>query len=1221
MIVGFVQEIKHQIRKVQWALMLILCMQSMSLMAQNDTNKIAPTPDEEGLNVDLGISRNRNKYLWPLIYREKTEYTYDLQLAFTLYRNTSNLNGTYSHQHLLPLFWRTKTRGLTSFKLATLYYPSLINYTFDSSRSYKSFKLGSILPSVDLLNITKDDGNLLVENNLFFFIYFKSDKKSQRSRFVVFPLYWQYQQGLGSFETSYGDLKKSITILPLLRRVKERIRRDYGSKGTDFNYMSLSQSWVFYPLLTKIYHSNSVNTTRNSEYGKLYKETVMSKKQESLFRTFLLYKYYHFVDSQKIGAGSFAASEIEIKGSLFEVIRWKKHEESLYKRNSFTIFPIWFQQYFFYKGYVKSGLVIFPIYWQKMRKDTTGVEKSNFLFPLIYSYKRTKGDTTLYLFPLYFSQKSQHASMSTLFPIYFASSEREYYLGKEYREVKGSLAYLYWFRKGDVNGKRVETGHFFPPLFWYTARNIVGRQDTLLILTPLLGMYSNANLKVHNTWLFPLYYSDSRPSHRNTWLLPVYFYHENLDFKYRCFFPLVWTREGKHGNDKRIFLFPMYYKSKNEIRQEYALFPLFFASNTNNPAYSNEKRRSLLFWYWYYKLESKPAAANKCKINGILRHSLVPIYYYQAVENGDTSLMSMLVYYLTKSQGSQTRYIFPLYSEVRTKNTFNSSLFPLYWYDRTAFDTSLLVLPFYFRETGKNGTKRVVFPLYWSFKDSFEHFNMFLPLYLNRIRAHDTVKMITPFYWSRNTQFKNGYYSKESYSGLLFYTKHERNEEFEVKHQHAIPLLYTYNWSNIDTNKWYEQGYSGYHEPRKLGVLGLIQYREEKQIAHGFIESNSLIIYGKPHRKLYVKTKKRFTIYPLVFYKKEIVDNFRDSYDLKGRVYHELLYPAAENERTFTLFPIYFTQSRKNYSKTYVTRRRVLFPLFWYYNKPKAKSVFLLPLFGNYKNNYTDNYRYDYTTCLSFITPLYWNIHRNSGSHRLLFPLFSYKTTNLNQKIRARSGFSNFGPLEKDSLAYKAHLLYILYRYEYEKGVTSHHVLYPLINRYKDSHEKVSKFRIAPLVWTMSSPNLSYQYVIPFYGLRYKDSLTVFNLLLNTYRYKAIEGRMHSHKFLFGLVQYDRYKNGDFETRYLYKFYSNVKLDSLRERSIFPVFYYLKHKNGNYRKSILAGIYSKTKTKMAKRNEYYLEEKLFWFIRYRSNAGYLQSKGITLKEINQLTRF
>ena len=120
--------------------------------------------------------------------------------------------------------------------------------------------------------------------------------------------------------------------------------------------------------------------------------------------------------------------------------------------------------------------------------------------------------------------------MSTLFPIYFASSEREYYLGKEYREVKGSLAYLYWFRKGDVNGKRVETGHFFPPLFWYTARNIVGRQDTLLILTPLLGMYSNANLKVHNTWLFPLYYSDSRPSHRNTWLLPVYFYHENLEF-------------------------------------------------------------------------------------------------------------------------------------------------------------------------------------------------------------------------------------------------------------------------------------------------------------------------------------------------------------------------------------------------------------------------------------------------------------------------------------------------------------------------------------------------------------------------------------------------------------------------------------------------------------------------------------------------------------------
>jgi hypothetical protein len=230
------------------------------------------------------------------------------------------------------------------------------------------------------------------------------------------------------------------------------------------------------------------------------------------------------------------------------------------------------------------------------------------------------------------------------------------------------------------------------------------------------------------------------------------------------------------------------------------------------------------------------------------------------------------------------------------------------------------------------------------------------------------------------------------------------------------------------------------------------------------------------------------------------------------------------------------------------------------------------------------------------VTPLYWHIKTPYRNHIRFWPLFNY--------VKDVNNIMHFN------------ILYGLFRHDFDSSIhfKSTAIIWPLIQNEHDNG--VHRFHIAPLLWIKNAPNHSYNVLFPLYSWSKKDNTTRMSFLWQVYKYKAIEGRMSGHRFLFRAYLRDRYTNGDFETRFLHKVYVNMQKDSAIEKTIFPLYSKRIKKNGDYYKWYALGLFSKSKTKIPGTKEFYLEEKLLWFIRFRSNAGYLKSKGIQFKKGN-----
>lgn len=1286
-------------RYLKLALLLCLSTIQMSLNAQNDTIPLNPTDD--GLNVDFGISRNRNKYLWPVLYREKTETSYDLQLAFTLYRKRFLLDGSYDHSHLLPLYWKTTNRGVTTFKLATLYYPSLINYTTDSARQYRSLRVGSLMPSIDLLNVTRSRGNLYVENNFFFFIFSKTDSIAQKSHFVVFPLYWQYA----------NNQRKTMTIFPLLRIKRESTK-----------YLSESQatfsSVVIYPLLSKksTYLKLQYPTGITWEQKKIIKLEIANSR----WKTLLFYNRFQQNERREFVDHHFDTTKVFRKVSLFSLIyltdKLTQYERDTFKFREFNFYPLIYHSNSYEKfrlnytdswkienvkkttifpvfysltssknnNLVKSRLVFFPIYWRyqnqtskalavlplfRFKTDSLVVlnkliykyNQSRFFYPLITTYSKNsnfeydiinsmknRGFWRLYI-------SNTHYNTWLLFSKRTEMSRYETQNGKydtSNFERKGSVFTIFRWKHHIQNMQYdqylFDTLRFSEFTIWpifnhfqqyqkyqtkYTInyQTRIWNQTTLFPLLFLESKYLDTQLVKSRCVVFPLYWQYQKEKSNKLYVFP-FWYNENS------------------GNDTTQFLFPLYYSTKTESVRTTLIFPSYYQSSSSNfkaqaffPLYYSyeniilkEKRKSWLFWYWYFKRESS-VMKNGVVLDGIVSRSFLPFFHYEATENGDTNLMACLLYYTSKNKWLRTRHIFPLYTESKTNTHFASNLFPLYWYSRNSKDTSLFIFPLFYSKNGKFTTQKMLLPVYYHFKHVNNDFKLVAPFYLSQVHYSDTLKMISPFYWRHITGSIEAFtYKKEHFTALVCYSKFKQLGNNGYERQFTIPLLLNWRKTYIDTANWVASFPNSITSTAAFSITPLLRFK--KDLNFFYVRGTEGVNFNR--YKLKFLHNRWVTFFPFIYYHNNRTQNVNFDRYTKKLISDSTYKDSLSYSSNFTFFPIYYVKNTTNDIGTQkLCSRRVIFPLFWYYNKKFdfnviwRKSIYFMPLWGRYEEIWKGSSKLQVDSQfhqnkvakkVAFITPFYWSIHRFGLAHNLLFPLFSYKVENVNSQYNLindflvqRVQYNNY----IDSLKITAHLLYVLYRYKHENGYSSHNLLYPLIHASQDTINHIKKFRIAPIFWSMSTPNQSYQYLIPLYGYREKDSSVTFNLLLGIYRFQSFEGQMRSHRILYGIIHYDAYSNGNFETRWLYKLYANVKLDSVREKSIFPLMNKVQHKNGNYRKSYLAGIYAKTKTKISGTNEYYLEEKLLWFFRYRSNLNYLKSKGITVQQINNLTRF
>jgi hypothetical protein len=142
---------------------------------------------------------------------------------------------------------------------------------------------------------------------------------------------------------------------------------------------------------------------------------------------------------------------------------------------------------------------------------------------------------------------------------------------------------------------------------------------------------------------------------------------------------------------------------------------------------------------------------------------------------------------------------------------------------------------------------------------------------------------------------------------------------------------------------------------------------------------------------------------------------------------------------------------------------------------------------------------------------------------------------------------------------------------------------------------------------------MSYFSIQPFYYFsRYPESENYY-IFWQLFTYKNEFNLVKSSSVLWKVLNYDRYNNGDREFRILYLLFARVNKDGNIERSVFPFYYYSLQSNGNKTLSVLFYFYNSIKRKIPDTNRFYQEERIFWFIRLRSNYKKLKEEGLINK--------
>jgi hypothetical protein len=299
-------------------------------------------------------------------------------------------------------------------------------------------------------------------------------------------------------------------------------------------------------------------------------------------------------------------------------------------------------------------------------------------------------------------------------------------------------------------------------------------------------------------------------------------------------------------------------------------------------------------------------------------------------------------------------------------------------------------------------------------------------------------------------------------------------------------------------------------------------------------------------------------------------------------------------KKTSFLIPFYYSENKiidNKYKRSYafpfwysfsdsLTKNRVFFPIAWRFKDQDYQSFTLFPLFSFGKSP-------DGIQKHKVVTPLFWSFNNYQSSKTVLFPFIDSK--------KYKNGDKNFG------------IFYFLFRYKKEDSLKQVDLVWPVCQT--KSAPDFKYFRLAPIIWykkTSQSKFFSFQ---PFY-YQYKNTESAdYHLLWQLFTYNKTYGKQKSWNFLWKVVSYEKFEPKGHEFRFLYLVFADVKKDGYKEKSFFPIYYFSKEDNGNRSLSLFFYFYNSFKKQLPNSLEFYKEERLFWFIRLRSNYKRLKAEG------------
>lgn len=880
-------------------------------------------------------SNTTHHLVFPLVYSEKyhskikdyktglyTDYTQS-KINIGLLFKYENRNNHTLKTRLFPIYWSKTERSITDTTYRKTLFPIYFSYSSDNKSNkvlfpivwsynnltYKSFTLFPIfsyghskdtlqkekhLNIVGLYNYSKEFNTI---KNRFFPLYWskvefhKTDTSYRKTLFpiyfsyhdqyrnnkVLFPLIWSYKnshyQSFTVFplfsvghSTDSAQTVKHVNILGVYSHYKNTLTKGdvlfpiYWSK-TSYrklvdNKIDTSYSKTVFPL----YFSYKDNSKNNKVLFPLVWN--LNSKYYQSFTVFPLFSVGHSMDSAQ------SVKHINILG-LYTHIQSPDGVTNL-------VLPFYWSKNTFTKNDTTFSKTVFPLYWFVKNKHYT----KSILFPIYWSYKDSLVNNKV-VFPLVWSLKNKQYTSFTLAPLFSVGHSMDsarsvkhlnilgiYTLLKKPTVTKNIVFPLYWntttYHKNTASYKKV-----LFPVYWSNEDT----NSSYKVLFPLVWQFRDKYYKSFT--IFPLFSvghsldSAQKFKHLNilgvfhkskednvfkSTLFPIYWHKAIYDKKdttiSSVIFPLYWSKKDNNVNNK--VFFPVVWSLKNNERNRFTIFPLF-SVKTDKDTSNYENTKSFLLLYKHTKTPY------------YVKDRVFPIYWSKT--------------YISKSDTSYSKTIFPIYFSSKAKNKNNKVLFPLVWSMRNKFYNSFTLFPLvsfgkstdassvkskhfmlspllgYFKE---NNTKKLfLFPLFSAKStDSSFKFNVLYFLYrqkntpqsikisalwpLCEYEKSDSVKRFrfAPIYWYKKTDST----LLSSIQPLYYYNKTPKNKTFIFawflyRHDNEIGVSKSNSilWKVYNKNKYQ----NGDYETRFLHLVYANVHKDDK------IEKSIFPIYHK----------------------------------------------------------------------------------------------------------------------------------------------------------------------------------------------------------------------------------------------------------------------------------------------------------------------------------------------------------------------------------------
>jgi hypothetical protein len=1217
---------------------------TLPVLAQKDSSAT-------DMSFDLGISRGRGINLWPVLKVTRGRDRKEAEVLLKLFHYKKDAVSALKHTHLFPLYWYDSTASQLSWRILSTYYPSLVSYSKDRDKDIRSFKIGELAPEINLLELTRSKDGLLVQNNAFFFIWYKNAIQQQKSYLVAFPVYWQYK----------SRNSHSSTVFPLYSA---------GLRSSGERYLAVT------PLFWRVFKDSSYSNTlfpiwwnRKSGTGEYtrYSNTLFPlyfANRDKYRNNKIIFPLVWSLKNTRLRSSSFTVAPLLSAGKT-----WKGQKY-------LALTPLYWR----FSDSTHSSNTLFPVWWNKK----TPWESYNYLLPLYYHYRRGTTTNTV-LFPLAWSLKNSSYRSFTLFPVYSAGhspgGEKHLAITPLFWRFSSSKGYSntlfpIWWNKKTGNGDSAVYSNTLFPIYWsykdkYKNRKVIfplawSLRDTSyasftlipllstgkakngnkhLAITPLFWRFSSS--KGYSNTLFPIWWNKKTGNgdsavYSNT-LFPIYWSYKDKYKNRKIIFPLAWslrdtsyasftlipllsTGKAKNG-DRHLAITPIFWRFSSNKGYSNTLFPIWWnrkSGNGGSAVYSN----TLFPIYWSYRDKNKNRKvifplAWSLRDTSYASFTLIPLFSTGKAKNGDRHLA-----------------ITPLFWRFSSNKGYSNTLFPIWWNRKTGNGDSAVysntLFPIYWSYKDKNKNRKIIFPLAWSLRDtSYASFTLIPLLSTGKAKNGDRHLAITPLFWR--------FSSNKGYSNTLFpiwWNKKTGNGDSAVHSNTIVPVY----WSQRDRHV---------HNT----VIFPLVWKLKDQNSRSF---TLLPVFSQGRSR----DGSRYLAVTPLFWKFRDSSNTHSSTALLPLWWHKRTGSGKERTDTTAVFPLYWS------FKTRTGSNSVLFPFVYSSRKPEYSSFTVAPLFSYGKSaggkrshlgitplfwrtrndrttwnvlfpvwwNRVHKSVYD-TTKIHYILPVFWSYRDRSRSNTIVFPLawrlknprhssftlfpvFSAgrSSDNLTRHLTLTPLFWNVRTPERHTVRlwpvfnYKSHqgtqklnLLYVLLRWNKSHPRTTLSFLWPLMQVEKTDTSRY--FRFAPLLWYSHSPHRQYFSLQPAYYHRKTQHTEVYKFFWQLYTYRSTKESV-SGSILWKGLESVRYTDGGKEFRILHRLFVNVDRKDRKEDGIFPFYHFTSESSGAKSRSFLMSFYNFNRHKVPNTSHFYQEERVFWILRTRSNYRLLKEKGI-----------